>query len=280
MLSAREVQYILSIAEKGAFSKAAQACHISQPSLSAQIKKVEERLGLPLFIRTKKGVSLTSFGERVLPHIQEIQKQYNAIQADAYAMCQTPKRPVRMGIIPTVGPYLLPKMKGGAAYTFTEAPTQNLIELLLKDEMDAAIVALPLMLPQFETMKLYREPFYLAGAAENPHLMHVDLEQGYFPEGCRLLILSEEHCMGEQTAKLCQLNLAHRNDTFKATSLETLRHMVSDSLDVTLIPESAKREGDGLTYRSLPSKFYREIGVIYKATSARRGDVVAFRDFI
>ena len=268
-MNLRDIEYILSAAELKNFARAAQRCHISQPSLSIQIKKVEKQLGQAIFIREQRGVRLSEFGQTLMPHLESIQKSMQDINALATDVGRQSRPPVTLGAISTVAPYVFPYLKDFERIILKESVTTELIKKLLDNEIDAALLALPVKIPFLKSLRLYREPFYLAGAKRNKFVHQINLEAIEFPPKCRFLILSEEHCMGEQTLSLCQLENRGKNDIYKATSLETLRQMAATSNDVTLIPALARRKNDGLQYRSLPDKFHRDIGIIYNEKNSK-----------
>ena len=268
-MNLRDIDYILSAAENGSFAKAAELCHVSQPSLSVQIKKVENELGHVLFVRDKRGVRLSGFGRTVLPELEKIRDTKTYIHTLAERQANQSVKPIKLGAIATVAPYIIPHISGLDDFIFEESTTADLIKKLLDDEMDATLLALPIKIPQLRTLALYREPFYLAAAENNPYIKDMDFDNMTPPDGCRFLALSDEHCLGEQTIHLCRLGQNNSSKVFKATSLETIRHMVSTSHDMTLMPTMAKRPYDGLTYYSLPAKYYRTIGLVYKSGNPR-----------
>lgn len=279
-MNLRDIEYIISAATHKNFAKAAQECHISQPSLSIQIKKVERQLGKALFVREQRGVRLSEFGEQVLPHLQAVLMSVGRVRALA-AKAEAKSKPViKLGAIATVAPYVFPHLKDLEGVRLEEAVTTELVKKLLDQKIDAALLALPVKIPSLTSMKLYKEPFYLAGAKRNRALGKVDLETPNFPADCRFLVLSDEHCMGEQTVKLCQLDTGSRNDVVQEASLETIRQMAASSKDVTLIPALARRKNDGLTYKTLPEQFYREIGIVYDEKNPRLPQIQDAYDYL
>ena len=264
-MNLRDIEYILAAATTGSFAKAARQCHVSQPSLSVQIKKVEQRLGCALFIRDKQGVYLTEFGNSVRQHFEAIRDNVSKIEQQAALQNDRPEAALRLGAIATAAPYIFAHIANIGDMELTESTTLELIKHLLDDSIDVALLALPIQVPQLRTLSLYREPFYLGAANGNRFVDQIDLETMQPPPQCRFLVLSEEHCMGEQTAKLCKMDRAASNRVFKASSLETVRHMVSTSDDITLIPAMARRDHDGLDYHPLPVRYHRNMGLVYKA---------------
>lgn len=264
-MNLRDIEYILSAAKNGSFARAAAECHVSQPSLSVQIKKIEGRLGHSLFIRDKKGVRLSPMGEKILPHFKAMQDSANEIfQISTTHSAADDNAPIKLGAIATVAPYIIPHIANFRQINFEESTTAELIKKLLDDEIDAALLALPIKVPQLKSLSLYKEKFFLVGAKKNKNIAAMDFKTMIPPEHSRFLILSDEHCMGEQAINLCRLNDDMTRKMFRARSLETIRQMVASSDDITLMPETARRAHDGLTYYPLPAKFYRTIGLVYK----------------
>jgi LysR family hydrogen peroxide-inducible transcriptional activator len=282
MINFRDIEYILYAAQSGSFAGAAKACNISQPSLSIQIKKVEDRLGNRIFVRSKKGVKLTSFGETIVPHLINVQKELKAIDTISQHMINQPKPHLKIGVIHTVAPYLLPRIKNEAQIQFSENSTHQLVNKLINEEIDAAILALPIKLMQLESIKLYREPYYLVSSENNPMLEQINMDNMLPPEGTQFLILSEEHCLGQHMVELCNLRQYQHEtgDKYRATSLETIRQMVAVSNNLTLLPALAHRHNDGLGYRSLPKRFFREIGLVFNNQTPHLNDIYSFADEI
>ncbi len=277
-MNLQDLKYLVAVADHRNFSKAAAASFVSQPSLSMQIKKLEEYLGTQLVERTNKQVFITPIGQEVVAvargilrdaeHIRQIAKQANDPLAGE----------LRLGIIPTVAPYLLPSLLPQIQQHFpklqlivVEAQTHVVTEQLRQGKLDAMIVALPIQGESFETASLYEEPFYLAVAVHHPLAKRQFVTQDDLV-GERVLLLEEGHCLRDQALEVCQLAGALENANFRATSLETLRHMVASGAGVTLMPEKA-------VFRDMPSVVYipfkntapaRTIGLAWRAGSARK----------
>ncbi len=262
-MNLRDIDYILMAAEVGSFAKAAERCFVSQPSLSIQVKKTEEMLGQPIFARHKNGVRLTAFGEKILPHLLAVQKEIDSIKA----FSKQSEEVLRLGAIATVAPYIFTEIADLDNIIFEESVTSDLLQRLDSGEIDAALLALPVEASGLTHSLLYREPFYLAAAKGNKHLDSIDLDSiETAPENCRFIVLSEEHCLAQQVVHLCRLDKPKNNspDIFRASSLEMARRLVAGGNDITLIPARAKRDDDGLTYRALGNRYYRDIGLVYR----------------
>ncbi len=268
-MNLRDIEYILAAVDSGSFARAAEICHVSQPSLSIQIKKVERELGHPIFIRDQRGVRLSPYGLKILRHLETIMQEVDQIRHAAEPPDTPDVTPVRIGAIATVAPYIFPILMNVEGVDLEESTTEELLRSLMDERIDAAILALPVKVSVLSAARLFTEPFYLACARDNPVVERMNLDKLTPPEESRFLILSAEHCMSEQTINLCQLNPNRLNRVVRATSLETIRLMVATSADITLMPALARRDNDGLDYHPLPKRFSREIGLVYKSRTAR-----------
>ncbi|MDF2866652.1 MAG: DNA-binding transcriptional regulator OxyR [Gammaproteobacteria bacterium] len=274
-MNLRDLTYLIKVAELRHFGKAAQACFVSQPTLSMQLKKLEEHLGVTLLERNNKRVMLTPIGEqlvqrarRVLQEVEELQRLAKNAQ-DPYA------KTLRLGVIPTLAPYLLPKVMQPINQAFPklilqlfEAQTTVLLQKLKSAELDAALLALPLEENNLESCELYQEPFYLAVSNNHPLAAKKQVDYDTLV-GQSLLLLDDGHCLREQALDVCQLLGASEQQNFRATSLETLRQMVSVGSGITLMPKMAIRKGDKqIVYlpftKPQPS---RRIGIVWRTTS-------------
>lgn len=272
----RDIDYILAAIDSGSFAQAAALCHVSQPSLSIQIKKVEDRLGHRIFIRGKKGVRLTPFGIELAGHLRIVRDNLRDIENLARSHDSHVQRPVRLGAIATTAPYLFPYLMDVPDLILEESTTDLLLQKLLADELDAAILALPITVPTLEVYSLYDEPFLLATPERGNCAEILDLDNLNLKSSCRFLILTEEHCMANQAINLCQLNVHSQDRVFKSASLETIRKMVAKGTsDVTLMPALARQDNDGLSYTVMPPKYFRSIGLVFKANSLMRDRFLA-----
>lgn len=239
----RQLRYFDAVARLGHFGRAAEACTISQPALSMQIKELEDLLGETLIERGGRRVQLTSFGESMALRIREILRSVDELEDFARASRDRLVGRLRIGVIPTVAPYLLPKVIGelvraypGVDFQVREALTPKLIRELAEGRLDAAIMALPVSEATFHEVALFSEPFLLvrsqkdAGEPVPPPEMLREM---------RLLLLEEGHCFRDQALSFCKMNSVLPRDVLDASSLSTLVQMVSVGFGVTLIPEMA-----------------------------------------
>ena len=273
-MNCRDIEYILSAAETGSFAAAAALCHVSQPSLSIQIKKVEDQLGHIIFMRGQKGVQLTSFGEELVKYLQTIQHNLQSINTLAKNYQGQKQPPIRLGAIATTAPYLFPYLLDSRDFILTESTTKALIKDLLNEAIDAAILALPVRIYGLDILHLYDEPFLLAMSKAGHCADNINLENLRIGDECRFLLLSEEHCMANQTFDICKLDTHKKDRVFKYTSLETIRKMlVKSDGDVTLMPALARRENDGLSYYTLGSQYFRSIGLVFRSDFSSRDSI-------
>ncbi len=242
-LTLRQLRYFDALAEHGHFGRAADVCAISQPALSVQIKELEESFGAPLLERTTRRVRLTSFGEDVLVRVREILRSVDELGDMARAAQSGLTGRLRLGVIPTIAPYLLPALLREVKATFPdmslmvrETMTANLLAELHAGRIDTAIVALPISEPSFTEVPLWDEEFVLVrpdteAAAPVPAPDTLERE--------RLLLLEEGHCFRDQALSFCSLPTARPHEGLDGSSLSTLVQMVGAGLGVTVIPEMA-----------------------------------------
>ena len=239
----KQLRYFEAVARQAHFGRAAEMCSISQPALSAQIAALETTVGLKLFERSARQVRLTPFGEQFAPRARDILREAEALSEMARGAGGTALTRLRIGVIPTIAPYLLPSVIGHitAAHPeidllVRETMTHKLIEELSDGKLDCAIVALPVSEPAFTEVALFDEAMVLvrpAGDAGRP-VPDVDtLSQ------MKLLLLEEGHCFRDQALSFCALRNTLPRERLDGSSLSTLVQMVGAGIGVTLIPEMA-----------------------------------------
>jgi len=274
-MNLRDLTYLIKVAELRHFGKAAQACFVSQPTLSMQLKKLEEELGVVLFERNNKRVMLTPIGEQLMQRARRVLQEVEELQRLAKNAQSPYAKTLRLGVIPTLAPYLLPKIMQPINHAFArltlqlfEAQTAMLLQKLKSGELDTALLALPLEQADLESYELYQEPFYLA--VPNNHFLAAKKQIDYNTlVGQSLLLLDDGHCLREQALEVCSLLGTNEQQNFRATSLETLRQMVSVGSGITLMPKMAiRKEDEHIAYLPFtepqPS---RRIGLVWRATS-------------
>ena len=242
-LTLKQLRYFEALTRHGRFRLAAEACAISQPALSMQIKELEAELGNDLFERSARDVKLTAFGETFAHRARDILRAVDELGELARAARNPFLARLRIGIIPTVAPYLLPAIINDLTGTFDgiqidvrETQTARLLQELLQGELDLAIVALPVSEPSLTELRLFDEDFVL--------VRHSDDEGRPVPERdalreMRLLLLEEGHCFREQALSFCRIGSARPREIMEGSSLSTLVQMVGAGIGVTLIPEMA-----------------------------------------
>jgi LysR family hydrogen peroxide-inducible transcriptional activator len=279
-MNLRDLRYLVALADERHFGKAAERCYVSQPTLSAQVRKLEDYLGVPLVERQPKRVALTPTGEKVVQRARLLLQEADAIVELAKTDRDPLSGPLKLALIPTVGPYLLPHV---AAKLRRELPrlklmlyeyqTEPLLERLRAGDIDMGIVALPVDLDGLGSVTLYDEPFTLAVPSTHPladqERIRVDDLRGE-----TLLLLEDGHCLREQALEVCGRIRVNEPQDYRATSLETLRQMVAAGHGITLLPELAAEAPVG-TARGLRIKTFarpapvRTIGAIWRKSSTR-----------
>lgn len=245
-MSLKDYKYFVAVAEEQHFGRAAARCNVSQPTLSVQLKKLEEQLGVLLFERHPRQVVLTMAGQVVLAKARQMLRLEQEILQLAQAATDPLGGPLRLGIIPTIGPYLLPHFVPYQTQAapqlkplLTEAKTEDLLQMLREGTLDAAVLALPLDdVDDLATTPLYQEFFYLALPETHPLTSKKLPTTQDIPEG-ELLLLTEGHCLRGHALDVCEFLGAAENASLRATSLETLRYMVMAGQGVTLLPSLA-----------------------------------------
>lgn len=278
-MNLRDLKYLVALADHKHFGRAAAACFVSQPTLSTQIKKLEDELGVALVERAPRHVMLTPAGrdaaERARVVIAEVEQMKEAARRTQNPEAGT----VRLGLFPTLGPYLLPHVVPRIRQRFpqlelllVEEKTDVILRQLREGKLDAGVLALPLHDEQLHTEFLFEEPFLLAVPESHPlaardMLTMRDLSQE------SLLLLEDGHCMREQSLDVCHLAGASEKNGFRATSLETLRQMVAANVGITLLPMLAvkppvapSRDIRLVPFRDPPPT--RRIAMVWRRSSA------------
>lgn len=276
-MNLRDLTYLVSVAEHLHFGKAASACNVSQPTLSMQLKKLEEEVGAQLFERTNKSVMLTTTGRDIAHRALRILHEVEQIRHIARSASDPLTGDLRIGVFPTLAPYLLPslvpKMKEqfpGLNLMLVEDKTPDLLRQLEEGLLDCALLAMPIANFHLSGAEVFREDFFFAVPVDHPLAARSTIEVAEL-EHLTLLLLDEGHCMRDQALSLCRTIGAGEAMNFRATSLETLRHMVAAGSAVTLIPRLAVREDDTMV-RYIPFSHpapSRTIGLYWRKTSAR-----------
>ncbi len=241
-MNLRDLKYLVALADLRHFGKAAEACFVSQPTLSTQIRKLEEELGVVLVERAPRKVMLTAAGQDVVQRARRIVADVEEMKEAARRSHDPASGTLRLGVFPTLGPYLLPHVVPALRETFpklelllVEEKSDVLLQRLRDGQLDAALLALPLHDEQLHAQLLFEEPFVLAAPERHPLAqargLHID-DLGHET----LLLLEDGHCLRDQALDVCRLAGAQEKSGFRATSLETLRQMVAAGVGITLLP--------------------------------------------
>ncbi len=275
-MNLRDLTYLVALAEHRHFGKAAETCFVSQPALSMQIKKLERYLGVQLLERTNKSVLLTEIGIVLAEKARQILTQVDELKETAKLAKDPYSGDLRIGIIPTLAPYLLPYIMQPLSSAFpkltlylVEEQTAAIVKQLKEGKLDTIILALPILEDGFVTSPLFEEEFMLAVSGHHPFSKRKKIRQADLANE-NLLLLEDGHCLREQALALCQAANAFESKSFRATSLETLRHMVASGSGMTLIPQLACKTNDGITYLPFNQpKPSRVIGILWRISSAK-----------
>jgi LysR family hydrogen peroxide-inducible transcriptional activator len=274
-LTLKQLRYFEALAHHRHFGKAAEACAISQSALSQQIKELEGALGSALFERSARQIDLTSFGEEFAPRVREILRSVDELSDLARASQDRPVGRLRIGVIPTIAPYLLPNIIGHLTRLYPdldihvrETITPKLLHELAAGKIDTAIVALPVSEPAFTEIALFQEDFVLVRPSEDSDKPIPNIET---LREMRLLLLEEGHCFREQALSFCQMHASMPRELLDGSSLSTLVQMVGSGIGVTLIPEMAigveTRSASVSIARFNTPTPSRTIGMIWRKTS-------------
>ena len=296
-MNLNELRYIVAVARERHFGRAAEACFVSQPTMSVAVKKLEKELGVLLFERSKSEVSITPIGREVVEHAQRVLEEVEGLRATA-AQHQDPLRGLlHLGVIYTIGPYLLPHLLPELHDSAPEMPlhivedyTANLRQRLKLGELDAIIIALPFDEPGVVTLPLYEEPFVAVLPAAHPLTQRKQVRLSELADE-QLLLLGAGHCFRDQVIEACPTcqqpqsrdnPMQHR---VEGTSLETLRHMVASGMGVTVLPSTAAG-ADRYAERLLAiRRLYdptpkRTVALAWRVTYPRPGAIEALRQAI
>ena len=280
-MNLRDLKYLVALADTRHFGKAAERCFVSQPTLSAQIKKLEDYLGVALVERQPRNVALTAAGEVVVERARRVIRDTDDIVDLAHLSRDPLAGKLRVGLIPTIGPYLLPhvmhklrKALPKLQLLLFEYQTRPLLQKLRIGELDMAVLALPADEEGLDSCVLYEEPFLVAMPATHRFAKQKVVKPAEL-HGEKLLLLEDGHCLRDQALEVCSLLAVDEEADFRATSLETLRQMVGSGLGITLLPKLAA-EGPFAASKTLVTKPFthpqpgRSVGTVWRRSSTRR----------
>jgi len=277
------LRYLVAVAEHGHFGRAAAACAVSQPTLSAQISQWEKRMKVQVFERSGSGAHATAIGERIISEARSLLQGLERLELAAVSLKAPFFGAVRLGVIPTVGPYLLPLIAPLIETSYPEldmpireTQTGALLDLLDAGKVDVVLLAEVPDLAQGRTVaRLYDEPFYVAVPKGHALALQERISAGDLANE-RMLLLDEGHCLRDQALEVCRLRDAEDRlgADWRATSLETLRQMVALRHGCTVLPalsiDQPHQEGSGIVARPLSgSRASRSIVMAWRASDQR-----------
>ncbi len=290
-LKLKDLRYLVALADTRHFGQAAARCFVSQPTLSAQLKKLEDYLGVQLVERHPRRVALTEAGMQVVARARRIIEASEEI----VALAETQRDPfagrLRVAMLPTIGPYLLPivaprlrRKLPRLELLLYEYQTGPMLEHLLAGDIDLGILALPVQAEGLAERKLFDEPFVVALPERHPLARRRSLKVADLT-GETLLLLEDGHCLRDQALDVCSRSHVHEKQDFRATSLETLRQMVASGSGITLLPQLAASGAYGNARGMVTIPFarpepVRHIGALWRRTSARGRAIEAVCDVI
>ena len=289
-MTLRDLEYLVALADTRHFGRAAARCHVSQPTLSAQVMKLEAYLGTPLVERRPRRIALTAAGESVVLHARRMLREADDIRTIARAGQDPLAGPLKLGLIPTLGPYLLPRVAPRITKALPklqlllhEYQTAPLIERTLAGDLDLAILALPADTRGLVTRSLFAEAFLVAMPASHRLAARKRVKTSDL-SGEKLLLLEEGHCLRDQALAFCGAPMRRHSTGLAATSLTTVMQMVANGYGVTLVPQIAAdaelRDGRVRALPFVEPAPRRVIGLAWRKTSPRKQDFMAFGDMV
>ena len=283
-MNLRDFKYVIAVAETHHFGRAAERCYVSQPTLSGQIKKLEDELGVVIFERTKRSVEITPIGQEIITLARQLMEQADAIEQVARAHSDPLAGPFRIGALPTLSPYLMPlilvplrQQYPQLKLVLSEEVTESLIRRLRSHELDAALVATPVDEPDLASIPIFDEPFWLALPRKHPLYYKDEITQQDLSE-LDVLLLSDGHCLARQAMEVFGLSdrpVQGEMGDLRAASLETLLQLVGAGFGCTLVPALAVRgpwmTDSGIIARRLElPDAYRRVSLVFRQSFPRR----------
>jgi LysR family hydrogen peroxide-inducible transcriptional activator len=293
-MNLRDLKYIIAVAETHHFGKAAERCFVSQPTLSGQIKKLEDELGVAIFERTNRSVEITPVGAEIVNHARQMMEQADVITQLARAHQDPLAGPLRVGAIPTLSPYLMPfilmplkKQHPQMQLVLSEEMTDTLLERLRNHEIDAALLATPVEEADLESLPLFDEPFWVAFPRKHAFYAKEKITRRDLDRE-NLLLLAEGHCLAKQAMDVCHIKEREEQGEMadlRAASLDTLIQLVAAGFGITLVPALAMRgswlTGTGVVAQPLSmTDASRRVSLVFRHSFPRRQALQAFADTI
>ncbi|MFT5425777.1 MAG: LysR family hydrogen peroxide-inducible transcriptional activator [Gammaproteobacteria bacterium] len=286
----KQLRYFLALEKHGHFGKAAESSFVSQSAFSVAIRELESTLGAQLFDRTNKSVTITSMGQEIVVQARLVVRDLEALMNMAQVSSQPLSGKLMLGVIPTISPFLLPKILPKLRSDFPqlrlflqEDTTQRVYEKLMNGELDLILIAFPYELRNVEKMKLFKDQFLLAYKKDSQFIVSQKITVEHL-QSESILLLEDGHCLRDHALSACKIRNLNKVSHFAASSLLTLIEMVEADLGVTYLPEMAKDspllKNTNIKTQVLPKSSHREIGLIWRKGSARSKEFKMLGEFI
>ncbi len=299
-MNSKDITYIITSARLGSFAEGARACSVSQPTLSAQIKKVESELGSKIFIRGSKGVKLTEFGSKILPQLIDVQNSIGNIHTMAKDSQFETVFNLDMGALFTIGPYLFPRIQNGIEkvnpnlkVNYIESTNDGLMQLLMAGHVDLAIISSPdrsvhceecfinTLNPLINRKELFTENLYFALSKDNPFIDDTDFKKLKFHPEINFVLLHGESSISEKISQIFEDgSLVDPKKAIKTNNMESARTIVERSNNATLIPAIAKKDDDNLVYFPAPKSYSRKVELVTRRDNENKHLIDEVTDFI
>ena len=286
----KQLRYLIELEKHGHFGKAAEACFVSQSAFSVAIRELESTLGTQLFDRTNKRVTITAMGQEIVVQARLVIRDLEALMDMAQVSSEPLSGKLRLGVIPTISPFLLPKILPLLRTHFPqlqlflqEDTTQRVYERLMSGELDVVLIAFPYELRNVEKMKLFNDQFLLAYKSDSQFIKTQKITVDHL-QSESILLLEDGHCLRDHALSACKIRNMNKVSHFAASSLLTLIEMVEADLGVTYLPEMAKDspmlKNTNIKTQAMPKSSHREIGLIWRQGSARGKEFQMLGEFI
>lgn len=275
-MNLRDLKYLIAVAKEQHFARAAEKSFVSQPTLSMQIKKLEDELGVQIFERSQKNFLITKVGAEIIKKAEIILRETEEMKNIAKNSKNPFSGEIRIGAFPTLSSYFFPKVIPKISKKFpnlklllVEEKTAELLQKLKNGELDAAFIAMPCDADDLEHKKIFSEEFLLAVSPKNALAKKKKIQIKDLKEK-ELMLLEDGHCLRAQALEACSMLGAFEQQDFRASSLETLRQMVINGFGITLMPKIAVKKEDKISYVKIANAPQRSIGLYWRKTSSRK----------
>jgi len=286
----KQLRYLIALEKHVHFGKAAESCFVSQSAFSVAIRELESTLGTQLFDRTNKRVSITAMGQEIVVQARLVVRDLEALMDMAWVSSEPLSGKLRLGVIPTISPFLLPKILPQLRSHFPrlqlflqEDTTQRVYEKLMSGELDLILIAFPYELRNVEKMTLFKDPFLLAYKKGSQFIKTQKVTADNL-QSESIMLLGDGHCLRDHALSACKIRNRNKVSHFSASSLLTLIEMVEADLGVTYLPEMAKDspmlKNTNIKTQAMPKNSHREIGLIWRKGSARGKEFRMLGEFI